>query len=62
MKTFKNKYRGFTIVMKEINPDRIEYEVQKEDGTVVNDSDGFTVTTSDAQQDCKDFIDDLLDS
>lgn len=62
MKTYNNRHRGFVIHIEEINSDRVEYNVQKQDGSIVTDSEGFCVTVDEAMETCKDIIDGILDN
>ena len=50
------------IVICETGPDRVDYHIEKGDGTFVEDSDGFDVTVDLAIDVCKDIIDDILDN
>lgn len=62
MSTFRSTYRGMKIVITESDPDRVDYHIEKGDGTVVEDTDGFDVTVEMATDVCKETIDDILDN
>ena len=62
MSTYRTKYRGFTIVLLQVNEDRVEYDVIKDSGKpLADDFEGFCVTLDEAVETCKEFINEYLD-
>lgn len=61
MTTYINKYRGYTIHIEIVSEDEVNYHVEKEDKSIVNDTSGSCVSVEEALDTCKEMIDDLLD-
>ncbi len=61
MAHFRHKYKGLTIHITEINEDRVDYKVTEEDGSLIDDTEGFCVTVAEAMKTCKEMITDYYD-
>ena len=59
----KKKYRGFTIILTQVNKDRVEYKITKDDGSFIEpeDAEGFDVELDETLETAKEVIDFLLD-
>jgi len=61
MKQYNNRYRGLIISIKEVDENNAEYQILKLDKTLVEDTEGYCVTVSEAMDICKEVIDDLIE-
>lgn len=60
----QTKHRGFTITLRQINPDRQEYSITRDDNSLIDhvDAEGFAVTEEETIELAKEVIDYFLDN
>jgi hypothetical protein len=61
VRNYNNRYRGFIISMTEVSKDRTEYRILNLDKTLIEDTVGYCVDTTEAMNICKETIDDMID-